>query len=81
MLFVVLSFVIAKLIFMAEEKLSILIFIFYRILSLAASFLAILSLILACSRINSSQGWLFGVITWVLTLVGGSLLIPSLLLL
>ena len=38
---------------MAQEKLSILVFIFSRTLSLKASFLEILSLILACSKIKS----------------------------
>ena len=37
---------------MAEEKLSILVFIFSRTLSLEASFQEILSLILACSKIK-----------------------------
>ena len=38
---------------MAEEKLSILVFMFSRTLSLKASFLEIFSLILACSKIKS----------------------------
>jgi hypothetical protein len=45
---------------MAEEKLSILVFMFSRILSLNASLLEILSLILTCSKIKSLKSGCLG---------------------
>ena len=45
---------------MVEEKLSILVFIFSKTLSLKASFLEILSLILACSKIKSIKDGCLG---------------------
>ena len=45
---------------MAEEKLSILVFMFSRTLSLKASFLEIFSLILACSKIKSLKDGCLG---------------------
>jgi hypothetical protein len=47
------SFFIAKLVFYDRRKLSILVFMFSRTLSLKASFLEIFSLILTCSKIKS----------------------------
>ena len=45
---------------MQEEKLSILIFMFSKTLSLKASFLEIFSLILACSKIKSLKDGYLG---------------------
>jgi hypothetical protein len=45
---------------MAEEKLSILLFMFSKTLSLKASLLEILSLILACSKIRSLKDGCLG---------------------
>ena len=45
---------------MVEEKLSILVFMFFKTLSLEASFLEIFSLILACSKIKSLKDGCLG---------------------